>query len=344
MQSDDSEFDSLLDQVVLGDNWKRLAKQTTDKDYRRIVSFDNCTSYSQTQDLHACPRRYQLIKAEAKTDAGADPVQQTNLDFAFGHSVGAGVQTLIATGKLVAGLFAGFISWKADYFADLDELNAGYGRRTRKNKSLAYAQLAIEKFFAQGLTKDWEIYLLPDGSPAVELAFCVDTQNGFQHYGHIDLILRHLESKRIAVWELKTNGSNDIDEATYANSNQALGYGVVLDYIEPDLADYDVIYAVYSTSSMEWHILPFRKSLTQKAEWLADILLDHNNISTYRKMGFFPKRGESCRQYNRRCKFFGICDLTSHVSYVDLPIERQAENVNFLITKDDIIQNQRSKA
>lgn len=333
----------ILEGVTIGQGWRRLASATTDKDYRRIVSFDNCTSYSQQTDLHACPRRYQLTKADAKGSGSDGNTEQSNLDFAFGHSVGAGIQTLIATGDLDAALFAGFISWKADYFADLDDFAAKFGKRTRKNKNIAFAQLAIEKFYTQGLAKDWEIYRLPDGSPAVEVAFCVDMENGYKHYGHIDLVLRHKGTDRIAVWELKTTGYNTVDEALYANSSQALSYGIVLDSIEPDLSEYDVNYAVYSSPSMEWEVLPFTKSLTQKAEWIQDVLLDHNNIKTYRKLNFFPKRGESCIQFSRRCRFFGICDVTSHVSYEDLPKEREAENVHFKFTLSELLATQKEK-
>jgi hypothetical protein len=186
---------------------------------------------------------------------------------------------------------------------------------------------------------------MPDGSPAVEVAFCVDTQNGYQHYGHIDFIMRHRITGKISVWEGKTDGGwGGIDEAKYANSSQGLGYGVILDHLEPELSDYEVIYPIYETAELEWHILPFRKSLTQKAEWLQDILLDHNNITTYRKLGFFPKRGESCKQFNRRCEFFGTCDLTSHVRYADLPADRQAEVVQLVVTRDEIVRTQRIRA
>lgn len=340
----DLEILDRLDNISVGPgNWKKLASQTTDKDYRVIVSYDNCTSYSQTQDLHACPRRYQLIKSDAKQISSTGYVQQENLDFAYGHSVGAGVQTLIATGSITAGLFAGFVSWKADYFADADDIAAKFGKRTRKNKSLAFAQLAIEKFHAQGLANDWEIATLSDGSPAVEIAFVVDFENGYKHYGHIDLLLCNKVTGKIAVWELKTTGFTDVDEAAYANSSQALSYGVVLDAIYPDLSEYDVIYAVYSSVSMEWQVIPFSKSLTQKMEWVQDVLLDHSAIKTYRSLNFFPKRGESCKDFNRRCKYFGTCDLTSHVQYIDLPTEREAENVNYKITLSEILAQQKEK-
>jgi hypothetical protein len=337
--------DALLEGITLEGDWRKLASDVTDKEYRKLVAYDNCTSYSQLQELHACPRRYQLIKAQAKEPGIIGFAEQGNIDFAFGHSVGAGVGTLAATGDLTKALFAGFVSWKADYFADLDTEKAKFTKKPgqKKNKNIGFAQLAIEKFAVAEYFAEWEVYTLPNGRPAVEVAFEFNTENGFKHYGHIDLLMRHRVSRKVAVWEFKTNGSSEPDEAMYANSSQALGYGVILDSLEPDLSEYDVIYAVYSSPSMEWHIMPFAKSLTQKAEGIQDILLDHNAISTYRKMDFFPKRGESCRQFNRRCQFFGTCDLTTHVSYRDLPETDLAESVDFQVSLSDVIKHQRSK-
>jgi hypothetical protein len=319
--------------MELQPGWKKLAGDVTDKEYRKIVAFDNCTSYSQLLDLHRCPRLFQQEKASAKQPASTDYIAQPNLDFAFGHSVGAGISTLLATGSITAGLFASFVSWKADYFGD-----------NGKGKSLAHAQIAIEQFHHQGLLQEYDVYRLPSGEPAVEIAFMVDAENGYQHYGHIDLILQHRGTKKLAVLECKTTGYSSVDEALYYNSSQALSYSVVLDSISPGNTDYEVIYIVYSSTSREWQILPFLKSFTEKSGWLQDLLLDHASIRQYRQLNFFPKRGESCaNQFGRRCKYFGICDLTTHASsYEDIPAERTAENVNFAFKLSDLVAQQRA--
>ena len=61
----------------------------------------------------------------------------------------------------------------------------------------------------------------------------------------------------IAVGEFKTSGYSSIDDALYGNSGQAIGYAVVLDTIVGGLADYDVMYFVYSAGTrMELPSLP----------------------------------------------------------------------------------------
>ena len=318
----------------LDTGWRKLGESVTDKDYRTIVSFANCTSYSQLQSLHKCPRMYQLDKAAAQQSGQAEGFElQENIDFAFGHSVGAGVATFIVTQNLTAGLFASWLAWKADYF----------GIKEKQDKSLAWAQFAIEKWREQNLLEDYEVYTFEDGTPAVEVAFVVRTEQGFQHYGHIDILLRHKPTGRVCVGEFKTTGYESVDEATYANSSQGVGYGVVLDSIAPGNADYEVLYCVYSSKAKEWQLMPFNKSQTEKAAWLQDLLLDHSNIRTYQHLNFFPKRGESCaNQFGRRCRYFGTCDLTSHATqYPELPSERTAENVHFSFSLTDIIEQQR---
>ena len=46
----------ILDGISLDEGWKKLAASVTDKDYRKLVSYANCTSYSQLTGLHTCPR------------------------------------------------------------------------------------------------------------------------------------------------------------------------------------------------------------------------------------------------------------------------------------------------
>lgn len=319
-----------LDAIQLP-TWRKLAGDVTDKEYRNIVAYDNCTSYSQLLELHTCPRMYQLNKAAAKQPSIEG--EQTNVHFAFGHSVGAGVATYMATKNLTAGLFASFVAWRADY-----NLTNG------KGKSLADAQFAIELFAASGIADDWEVYMLSSGQPAVELAFSVDCENGYKHYGHIDLVGKHKQTGKVAVWEFKTTGYGIVDEALYANSSQALSYSVVLDSIAPGSTTFEVNYAVYSSTKREWQALPFTKSILLKASWLQDLLLDHGTIDTYRGLNFFPKRGESCaNQFGQRCRYFGICDLTGHAEdYKDLPDDRQAENVNFSFRLSELLDQQRA--
>lgn len=333
---------------------KTIAGSTVDKAYHILSASSNVTSYSKLNHLHTCPRLYELEMLSKTSNSGALGVSvelvegQENLDFAYGHSVGAGIQTFAATGNLQAAQFAAFLAWRAPYSAvKLDKA----GRDT--GKSLNWALYAIEKFefFWRQNLSEWEVLTLPSGKQAVELAFAVDTQNGFYHVGHIDCVLQNRVSKRLAVWEGKTTGLASVREATYGNSYQALGYSVVVDAISAQLglpsSDYDVFYVVYSSKEKQFQLMPFHKSLSQRAEWLQDLLLNHAMITKYTELGFFPKRGESCvNKYGRQCEWYGSCQMRNNSLFPGVQ-PRKIENVkeleefDYTFTLDELINAQK---
>lgn len=327
---------------------KRISANTSDKAYRRLTARANVTSYSKLSQLHQCPRKYELDQLEANNLAAVES-DTPNLHFAFGHSVGAGIQTYAATRSLQAALFAGFLAWKAPW--DAEQTNK---KDEPTGKSLTWAQLAIEKFgyFAQRELSEFEVVKLPDGRPATELSFAIDMENGYYHFGHIDTVLRSNISGGLVVWEGKTTGFENIDEATYANSSQALGYSVVVDAIAQQLGasgtEYEVLYIVYSSSTREFQLLPFGKSRTQRAEFLQDLLLDHATLKQYQTLKFYPKRGESCYNagFRSRCHWFGQCTMSNKSLFADLEVRKlesveEVESVDFKFTLSELVAAQR---
>lgn len=333
---------------------KRISANTSDKAYRKLVASSNVTSYSKLGGLHKCPRFYELEEYEANSPITAiiQETREVNLDFAFGHAVGAGIQTYAATNSLVAGQLAAFLAWKAPW--DAEKINK---QGQPVGKSLAWAELAVEKFgiFMARELSDFEVVRLPDGRPATELSFAVDFENGFWHFGHIDTLLQSKSTGKLGVWEGKTTGFEIIDEAVFANTSQALGYSVVVDAIAPLLGitetDYEVLYVVYSSSTREFVLLPFGKTRAQRAEWMQDLLLDHAAITQYRKLQFFPKRGESCYSYSfrSRCKWFGNCSMKNESLFPGVALRKlesveEVEQVDFKFTLSDLIAAQRERA
>lgn len=329
---------------------KGISANTSDKAYRRLTSNGNVTSYSLLSNLHECPRKYELEKLQANHPSQVAAVEfGPNLDFAYGHAVGAGIQTYAATGDLTASILAAMLAWKAPWDAEkLTRQGGGTG------KSLAFATLAVEKFsyWWRENMWDWEVVVLPGGKKAVELAFAIDTNNGKYHFGHIDVLLRSRSSGKLAVWEGKTTGYEQVDEATYGNSNQALGYSVVVDAIAKaigaDGSEYEVLYIVYSSKSREFQLLPFGKSRAQRAEWLQDILLDHASIDTYDRISFYPKRGENCiNRYGRTCNWYGQCHMKNSSLFPGVGMQvltketlGSVESLDFVFSLDELIAAQ----
>ena len=277
------------------------ASKTSKKNYRDAYIYINVTSNSQANLLSECARKFQI----SKSPSHQIPEGIFNIDFVYGHSVGAGVQTYLSTGSKSQALLASMLAWNIDLDADSG---------VKKGKNSALATLAVEKFilfWEAGFGQDWEVAIF-NGKPASELTFWIDFENGYYHAGHIDIVLRHRTTKVLMVLEIKTTSIRTIDEAQYGNSGQALGYSLIVDRIaESEIlaATYDVLYLAYSSTQREWCPFLFKKNRTQRIEWLQSRLLDHASIGTYRKLQYFPKNGNSCWSFSSRCPHYGMCDM-----------------------------------
>jgi hypothetical protein len=258
------------------------AKKVAGKDYAQVLKHGNITSYSQLEIFHKCPRKFLLVKEQAAFGVTAEIEREANIDFVFGHAVGSGVQNFMETQNAVEANLQAILAWKCDFFET----------KPKANKSIWEATLAVDKFIASDLLDDWELLYLPNGKPAIEVAFVLDCGNGFFHHCHADFILRHKYNKQVMVGDAKTSGFREIEEAIYANSSQALSYGLLLPAILPEeIHTYEVLYLVYSSVSREWRTLFFVKSMLEQAEYIKDLLLTQQAIKTYQDVGFFPKRG-----------------------------------------------------
>jgi len=337
------------DSLAIGEA-KVISANTSDKSYRKLTSHGNVTSYSLLSLLHECPRKYELEKFQAAHPSSAPTEGLVNLDFAYGHAVGAGIQTYAATGSVQAAIFAAMLAWKAPWDAmKVNKQGADTG------KSLTYATLAVEKFayFWEEHMQDWEVVVLPNGKKAVELAFAVDFQNGRYHFGHIDVVLRNKYSGALAVWEGKTTGFTDVNPAMYGNSSQALGYSVVVDAIARLIGangqDYEVMYIVYSSMSREFQLLPFGKTRAQRAEWLQDVLLDHASLDTYERINFYPKRGEACLgKYGFTCNWYGSCGMRTSSLFPGAELKvlediQGLESLDFSFKLDELVAAQQQE-
>jgi len=322
---------------VCGNPVAALAGETTDKEYLQLQQYRNVISNSILSGLHACPRRLINEKTIAFDNVELTTAN-TNVDFVYGHSVGAGVQTLFAYERIDYALYAAFLSWRADW--DLGKQEWNY----KKKKTIEKAAIAVEMFqvFRAEHLYEWELYWLPNGKPAIEISFCINLGKT-KYFGHIDLILRNKRTGKIAIGEIKTTGFSNPDEATFRNSGQALGYSLILDSIVGVDADYDVMYFTYSTTGQEWHFWPFAKSVAHKLEWIQDRLIDSGHLQQYFQLQHFPKNGASCMQFNRRCQFYGTCDLVNKEKIAALPAlddEHSVYPVDYYYDVQELINRQ----
>lgn len=292
---------TILDSFMATQTAASTATKVLKDNYSKLVAHRNLSSYSMQQVLHACPRKYQIKKLQAATGTSE---RITNVTFAFGHAVGAGVATYDATLSLTAAIWDAFLAWDMDLLEI--ETKGTYADGTGKptGKSFAHAIYALEKyevFVAE------ETNLRDYDTIKIEAAIAVDFEDGYYYTGHIDELLQHRETGSYLVKENKTTGLKSIDACMYSNSDQALSYAVVVDMLGG--TEFEVLYTIYSSSTQQWIQHRFMKDVLRKASWVQDQLLTNDTINVYSTMNFFPMRGGACFEYMKRCEYYGTCEL-----------------------------------
>lgn len=336
-----SALDDLLNEAVdsktAGYN---AAKKVGKEAYGQLMSHRNIVSYSMLQNLHECPRKYQLRRMQAEANTLERRESPT---FAFGHAVGAGVAVFDQTQDRRQAIWAAFLAWDIDLFADEENR---HGKRTGKSFHDAIWAIYEWENFYQNETDlaDYEVI-------HVEANLVVDFNNGWYYVGHVDELLRNKYTGRLRVKENKTTALLNVDPAMYSNSDQALSYAIIVDMLGE--ADYDVMYTVYSAGQQKWLQFDFVKNASKKAEWLQDQLLVHQQLEGYQEVNFFPKRGSACMNFGRRCEYYENCDFSSQKMFGkrfdELPtVETVAEihaieHVDFSTTLDEIVQRQKER-
>jgi len=296
-------------------------------------------SYSSIDTLNRCDREFQLYRMSAKS---ADPTQQDEITFAFGHLVGAGICMAVRgmeENDIILELF--FKWWKPDLLAENE----------RQKKSFFYGIYAVQKFCALyrmgAILKEYEIVEVTDDNgdkiPAVELACKINFPDGFQYRLYMDMVLRHRETGEILVLENKTTSLSPVQPAIYKNSDQGLGYAVVLDTIFPELSSYKVLYLVYDTKAMEFEPLPFIKTHGMRALWIQSTLNRIDRIKTNER-SIYPMNGSSCLRFFKECPYYQTCTLSTSLlatNTIQEVLDEEKEKVyNFTIDLKDIILSQ----
>lgn len=305
--------------------------------YDQLTQHKNLLTYSTTDLFHSCPRKFQIKKLKAATGT-----QQriTNVTFAFGHAVGAGVAVFDKTQSLEEAIWAAFLAWDMDLLAEERRTPGSNGKSFYE---AVWALYAYRNFYETSDLPDYE-------TVNIEATIALDFENGQFYSGHVDELLRNKYTGRYRVKENKTTSFRNVDAALYSNSDQALSYAVVIDMLGG--AEYEVLYTIYSTAAQEWIAMPFVKSALKKAEWIQDQLLTADQIATYSALDFFPKRGRNCFAFSRRCEEYETCDLSLSgvypIRFSELPEIKSVadidaiEKVDYSVKLSELVARQRA--
>ncbi len=333
----DDILDMPLEQVSFrGTNANRVVKDT----YSQLKRLQNVSSYSMQSEFYTCPRKF--MRSKLRADQEGKETREANVTFAFGHAVGAGVAAFDETLDLRAAIWQAFLAWDVD----LLEVEVKHNKPTGKNFAEAVWALYLWKSFHHEQTDllDYEVV-------KSEATLVVDTEDGHYYISHIDELLKHKETGALRIKENKTTGLVNVDAAMYSNTDQTLSYSVLVDMLGEQ--EYEVMYTIYSVSNREWIYFPFIKSASKKAEWLQDQLLRNAQQDQYAELKFFPKRGQNCMQYNRRCSEYEVCDTSAKFAFgkefSDLPrcTSREQleaiEHIDYFTTLSEVVERQKQR-
>ena len=292
-------------------------------------------SYSSRLTLHSCNRKFQLEKLQAER-----PEQdiKTSVTFAYGHAIGEGIQQyLIANSAgidnpLQHAIWRMFLAWDCDLLEENEKQKKSFLRAVAAICN--FAELVRDGFIAD----DYEVAMF-NGKPAAELSFRIDLGDGFSYRGHVDLVLRHKSSGEYVILELKTSSANYINQNSYKNSSQAIGYSVILDKIAPGVSSYSVQYLVWLTKLERFEPFDFPKTFRQRVQWLQHLIWDKKHImdmvAFYGNDGVWQTMGESCTSFGRDCDFMDLCGTdTARITAPlteDQVVEAKEYDFNFTI-------------
>lgn len=281
------------------------AKRNKQKRYLRLMRGVNIFSYSTGETLQTCERKFSRKKLELNNDYDTSIVTLgTNIDFAFGRAIETGIQSAFLGNGKDKIFFDMFLAWDIPLMQQHPK---------GKNKTFAHACIAIDQFLyvKKQFFEGWEVAMFK-GRPAIELAVCIDMENGYYYVGHADIILWNPQLRRYKVLEIKTTGFTTVHEAMYKNSNQSTGYSIFVDSVADNYdvsATFEVYYLVLPTEAGFWKLYEFTKSRSARAEWINNLLFDIQRINLSKQTGIWPKRGSSCYDFYKPCEYYDRCDL-----------------------------------
>lgn len=263
-------------------------------------------SHSSIALLRRCPRKYQLTKLLGR-------VEEDSEDLSFGKAVGYGIQQLLIGVPRSKIVFDIFTMWKRD-IADVSDAEE------RKKKTLWHVYHCLEKFERQILPTflaDYEVVILK-GKAATELGFRIKIGSGFYYRGFVDVVFIHKRTRELFVLEVKTTADKWLLSAKYQNSDQALGYSLVCDFIAqqtPDIkgSSFKILYLVYMSIMKEFEQFTFSKSHSMRAHWIKQMLIEVDTVMIYEREKLWPMHGDACSSFGRACEFIDVCTMSDDV-------------------------------
>lgn len=192
------------------------------------------------------------------------------------------------------------------------------------------ALLSIFQFFDKH--PELELAKISD-VPAVEVPFLINIKHNCKdlmpvvYRGYIDFIFYNRMDNSYFVLDLKTTGVNVKDfSPLYYWDSQCLPYGLVLNHVlKKDITNLEVKYLIAKVDVLNpfTQLLTFEKTQEDMRDWARDMYIKINTINSYIKTKWFPRNSKGCMAFNRKCKYFSLCE------------SRNLETINLMLSTMD---------
>lgn len=269
-------------------------------------------SHSTLELVDRCERLFQLEKLLV-----TDSTRDESADLSLGTAYGVGVADYLVYQNQEQAIYKGWLA----YWPEIET----------EKKSIPHLVALLSKSFPylDTMLRDYEV-LHFNGKPAVELSFRVNINAHYYYVGYMDVVLRNRYDGTALVVDAKSTALQLLDlSPVYQNSGQGLSYSIVLDRIVGEkLSNYAVGYFVGQLGKdfkIEVKPLIFSKTLLDRLNWFLQLGMDIKRLEFAEEMGFYPRRGGACLKYNRPCKHFGTCTLSS----MDIPRKREEDLIEY---------------
>lgn len=280
-------------------------------------------SHSTLELFNRCERLFELEKLLA-----GDSHNEESADLSLGTAYGVGVADYLINRDADRAIYKGWLAYWPEIETD--------------KKSIPHMIAALKASFPylDTILRDYEVVYF-NGKPAAELSFRLNIDQHYYYVGYVDIVLRNRWDGVCIAVDAKSTGLGLLDlSPNYENSGQVLGYSIVLDSIVgKEQSSFAVGYFVAQLKKdfeIKIHPLIFRKTLLDRFNWFLTLGADINRLKLASDLGFYPRRGGSCVKYNRPCRHYGVCQLTS---YSPKQLEEDTKEYDFVFNLDDLIND-----
>lgn len=287
------------------------------------------TSHSIDGTFGFCPRKFEFAHVYLQVPDSSAVGMAAEVGTALHEAVQAWAKVYLAPGAtqtedlnrqaMAAGLLAlaQWWPWVGESIAFKEK------RLASKQRSLPRATALFFRIIDHPFWKEYELATMKDGSAAIEIPWriihrslgtakdAMGVDRVLVTQGKIDFVLRHKASGKLRVWDLKTsNKANEMIDASYRFSGQAIGYTIVVaGAVGFDWSGTGIDVTYLTCSFVDFQVTPhsYHMSPEEVDDYLRTRNLILGQMMTHLRDGWWPRRQHGCDNFMSACHYMDVC-------------------------------------